>query len=237
MNVAVVGCGSLGGVIAVRLAGRQGLHLQVLNRNPLIAEAASRARPAPAGRRPLVHRPRPARRGSASWPIRRGHPGPEGQRAGADLPGAPAGARSPRLLPHHPERPGRSGAGPQPSGEEQSRSRLRALGGLHDRPRGLPAHRFRPLPAAGGGDPAPAASARPSFAGLPRPALSRHRRGAVVQAGHLGLLHLAGGHQRPALRQAGRRGGKPPADPGDRGRGTARGPVQGRSSWAPSAAD
>ena len=42
MNVAVVGCGSLGGVIAVRLAGRQGLHLQVLNRNSLIAEAASR---------------------------------------------------------------------------------------------------------------------------------------------------------------------------------------------------
>jgi 2-dehydropantoate 2-reductase len=49
MNVAVVGCGSLGGVIAVRLAGRQGilqrqrqpLHLEVLNRNPLIAEAAS----------------------------------------------------------------------------------------------------------------------------------------------------------------------------------------------------
>ena len=42
MNVAVVGCGSLGGVIAVRLAGRQGLHLEVLNRNPRIAEAASR---------------------------------------------------------------------------------------------------------------------------------------------------------------------------------------------------
>ncbi len=42
MNVAVVGCGSLGGVIAVRLAGRPGLRLEVLNRNPLIAEAASR---------------------------------------------------------------------------------------------------------------------------------------------------------------------------------------------------
>jgi len=40
--VAVVGCGSLGGVIAVRLAHRQGLRLEVLNRNPLIAEAASR---------------------------------------------------------------------------------------------------------------------------------------------------------------------------------------------------
>ncbi len=42
MNVAVVGCGSLGGVIAVRLAGRRGLQLEVLNRNPRIAEAASR---------------------------------------------------------------------------------------------------------------------------------------------------------------------------------------------------
>jgi 2-dehydropantoate 2-reductase len=42
MNVAVVGCGSLGGVIAVRLAGRQGLLLEVLNRNPQMAEAAAR---------------------------------------------------------------------------------------------------------------------------------------------------------------------------------------------------
>jgi 2-dehydropantoate 2-reductase len=42
MNVAVVGCGSLGGVIAARLAGRRGLELEVLNRNPRIAEAASR---------------------------------------------------------------------------------------------------------------------------------------------------------------------------------------------------
>lgn len=41
MNVLVVGCGSLGGVIAVRLAGRKGLRLEVLNRNPRIAEAAS----------------------------------------------------------------------------------------------------------------------------------------------------------------------------------------------------
>jgi 2-dehydropantoate 2-reductase len=42
MNVAVVGCGSLGGVIAVRLARRPGVRLEVLNRNPLIAEAAVR---------------------------------------------------------------------------------------------------------------------------------------------------------------------------------------------------
>jgi 2-dehydropantoate 2-reductase len=42
MNVAVVGCGSLGGVIAVRLAGRPDLRLEVLNHNPRIAEAASR---------------------------------------------------------------------------------------------------------------------------------------------------------------------------------------------------
>jgi 2-dehydropantoate 2-reductase len=42
MNVAVVGCGSLGGVIAVRLASRGGMQLEVLNRNPRIAEAASR---------------------------------------------------------------------------------------------------------------------------------------------------------------------------------------------------
>ena len=42
MNVAVAGCGSLGGVIAVRLAQRQELRLEVLNRNPLIAAAASR---------------------------------------------------------------------------------------------------------------------------------------------------------------------------------------------------
>src|SRR4030042_2069735 len=41
MNVLVVGCGSLGGVIAVRLAGRKGLRLEGLNRNPRIAEAAS----------------------------------------------------------------------------------------------------------------------------------------------------------------------------------------------------
>jgi 2-dehydropantoate 2-reductase len=41
MNVLVVGCGSLGGVIAVRLAGRKGLRVEVLNRNPRIAEAAS----------------------------------------------------------------------------------------------------------------------------------------------------------------------------------------------------
>ena len=37
-----MGCGSLGGVIAARLAGRPGLQLDVLNRNPLIAEAAAR---------------------------------------------------------------------------------------------------------------------------------------------------------------------------------------------------
>jgi 2-dehydropantoate 2-reductase len=43
MRVAVVGCGSLGGVIAVRMAGRPGLSLEVLNRNPLIAEAAARS--------------------------------------------------------------------------------------------------------------------------------------------------------------------------------------------------
>ncbi len=42
MNVAVVGCGSLGGVIAARLAGRKDLRLEVLNRNPRIAEAAAR---------------------------------------------------------------------------------------------------------------------------------------------------------------------------------------------------
>jgi 2-dehydropantoate 2-reductase len=42
MNVAVVGCGSLGGVIAVLLSDRPGLRLEVLNRNPLIAEAAVR---------------------------------------------------------------------------------------------------------------------------------------------------------------------------------------------------
>jgi 2-dehydropantoate 2-reductase len=41
MNVAVVGCGSLGGVIAVQLARRPGLRLEVLNRNPSIAEAAA----------------------------------------------------------------------------------------------------------------------------------------------------------------------------------------------------
>jgi len=41
MNVLVVGCGSLGGVIAVRLAGCKDLRLEVLNRNPRIAEAAS----------------------------------------------------------------------------------------------------------------------------------------------------------------------------------------------------
>jgi hypothetical protein len=115
-----------------------------------------RAGPAPAGRRPLAYGASPAGRSAASPALRRGHPGPEGQRLGADLPGAPAGARSPGLLPHHPERPGRAGAGPQP-GRGAGRARLRALGSFHDRPRGLPAHRSGPflLPA---GRPRPAAA-------------------------------------------------------------------------------
>ena len=39
--MAVVGCGSLGGVIAVRLASQPEVRLTVWNRNPQIAEAAA----------------------------------------------------------------------------------------------------------------------------------------------------------------------------------------------------
>ena len=41
MRVAILGCGSLGGVIAVRLASQPGVRLTVWNRNPQIAEAAA----------------------------------------------------------------------------------------------------------------------------------------------------------------------------------------------------
>jgi len=41
VRVAILGCGSLGGVIAVRLAGQPDIRLTVWNRNPQIAEAAA----------------------------------------------------------------------------------------------------------------------------------------------------------------------------------------------------
>ena len=41
MNVAILGCGSLGGVMAARLAGRSDIDLTVINRNPDIAEAVA----------------------------------------------------------------------------------------------------------------------------------------------------------------------------------------------------
>ncbi len=39
MKVAILGCGSLGGVMAARIAGRPGVDVTVINRNPRIAEA------------------------------------------------------------------------------------------------------------------------------------------------------------------------------------------------------
>jgi len=59
MKVAIVGCGSLGGTLAVKLAGAPGIELCVLNRNPQIAEAAARhgLRLESPGRRPRTARP------------------------------------------------------------------------------------------------------------------------------------------------------------------------------------
>jgi 2-dehydropantoate 2-reductase len=59
MNVVLMGCGRLGGVMAVRLAGRPGLRLTVLNRNPEIgAAAASRGLQLRWGRRRVTALPR-----------------------------------------------------------------------------------------------------------------------------------------------------------------------------------
>jgi len=59
MRAAIVGCGSLGGVIAVRLAQDPGIELCVLNHNPAIAAAAARRGLLLTGpsRHPLAARP------------------------------------------------------------------------------------------------------------------------------------------------------------------------------------